>query len=632
MEQTKVAIIGGGYAGVSAAKTLHKAFKKKDNVQITVYNEKPFHTLMTQLQEVAGGRVEPDEVLVSFDKIFGGRNIDVVVDKIWSVDMEKKRMFAKSARYDYDYLIVASGGEPEFFNVAGAEEHAFTLWSLEDALAIRRQVRDMFIRASQESDKDERKKLLTFVVVGAGFTGVEVAGEVAEWADHMCHEYQIDRSEVSMMILEMMDHILPTMPDRLKEKARRYMEKRLGIDVRLNNAVQEVKPESVQVKDGAEIPTRTVIWTAGTAGSEFAGNLDVTLGACSKPECDPDELIYPCDDPDCPYAEDGYVPGRRGRVLVKDTMESVDYEDVYFVGDNAYYMFPDNRLMPQLVESAEQSAETAAHNIIAQLKGKEKEPFKPKYHGHLISIGSRWGIARGMGMSLSGIFAMAAKHLIEARYLFQIAGFSGLWDYIKAEFLDRNDTRSIFAGHFAAKIRNYWVLPLRVFLGVKWLLEGTKKISDGWLAPGNVYIIATEANTAATPGAEEWAESTAEAAQPLIEEPLGIYNWIVDTFISHVPMLFQYVVVLGEVAIGLAILSGTFTFLAAAGSILFSIMFIISAMASGEILWYIFAAIVVMGGAGRGFGLDHYLMPWLKNWWNGTKLAKRTYLYFGQPR
>ena len=141
-------------------------------------------------------------------------------------------------------------------------------------------------------------------------------------------------------------------------------------------------------------------------------------------------------------------------------------------------------------------------------------------------------------------------------------------------------------------------------------------------------------SSAATPAAGEGAAAASEYGEPLIEA-LGIYTWFAETVLSASPLLaflLQSAVVLGQVAIGLALIGGLFTFPAAAVSIGFSIMFITSGWGNPELLWYIMASIVMLGGAGRGFGLDHYVMPWLHRWWNGRKLAKKTYLYTGEPR
>ncbi|HEY9054571.1 MAG TPA: FAD-dependent oxidoreductase, partial [Rectinemataceae bacterium] len=135
-ETKKILILGGGYGGVWAGKILEKHFRKSENVEITLVDMKPFHTLMTELHEVAGWRTEPESVQVSFRKIFGTKRINVVLDKIVKVDFEAKKAFGTVADYDFDYIVIGVGAEPEFFGIPGVQENSFTLWSFDDAMKI----------------------------------------------------------------------------------------------------------------------------------------------------------------------------------------------------------------------------------------------------------------------------------------------------------------------------------------------------------------------------------------------------------------------------------------------------------------------------------------------------------------
>lgn len=182
-------------------------------------------------------------------------------------------------------------------------------------------------------------------------------------------------------------------------------------------------------------------------------------------------------------------------------------------------------------------------------------------------------------------------------------------------------------GHLSAKSHSFWLAILRVYVGIIWLLEGVKKVQDGWLKPENIFIVQTEGVTGASEKAGEATQAAANTVVPLLQHPPEIYTWFMDKFIAPNAFFFQSMVVLAEIGIGLALIGGLFTFLASCASIFLSLNFIISAMAGKEILWYIFAAFALMGGAGRAFGLDYYVMPWLKRWWNKTKLARGTYLY-----
>jgi NADH:ubiquinone reductase (H+-translocating) len=192
-DKKRILILGGGYGGVWAGKILEKRYRKREDVEITIVDRKPFHTLMTELHEVAGWRAEPESVQVSFRKIFGAKRIECVVDSILKVDFEAKVARSSSREYPFDYILIGTGAQPEFFGTPGVQENSFTLWSFDDAMRIRRHLETIFERAAEETDAAARGRLLTFVVAGAGFTGIEMAGELLEYRDQMCEKHRIDR-------------------------------------------------------------------------------------------------------------------------------------------------------------------------------------------------------------------------------------------------------------------------------------------------------------------------------------------------------------------------------------------------------------------------------------------------------
>lgn len=647
---TRIAVLGGGYAGVEAVKVLHRHFRSDRAVEITLIDKNPFHTLMTELHEVAGGRVEPESVQISFEKIFGGKRVNRVVDRIRTIDFAARKLVSDRCEYPYDYLVIGAGGEPEYFGIPGIKEFSLTLWSFEDALRIRRHVEDMFRRAAAEPDPKLRAECLTFVIAGAGFTGIELAGELKDWRPLLCRKHHIPERDVRIVVVEALDAVLPTMPPRLQQRAARYL-KRTGVEVMLQSPIVGAGQDMVLLKGDKAIAAKTFVWTCGIQGCEFAANLRLVKGKCSNRLCKFATTQGTCGLKECQFGQDRYVDGKRGRLLVNERMQTPDYPEVYVVGDVSWYL-EGKKVLPQIVETAVQTGATAAHNIVAAIRGGPPRSHRSNYHGNMVSIGSKWGVAHvGFGrlfIPLAGFLAILAKHAINLLHLFGVAGVNQIWGYLRHEFLDVRDRRSVFGGHFAGSTRGYWVAVLRVFLGAMWLIEGITKVLNGWLKPGNIFIIPVDGATAAsgeeaveaTAAASEYAEAAEGAAEaaaqvvtqvPLLAQPLGIYTWIVDHIVSKAPFLFQVAIVLAEIAIGLALVGGLFTFLAAVASIGLSLMFIIGAMAGREILWYIAAAIVMLGGAGRAFGLDHWVMPWLQRQWNRTRFARRTYLYVDEP-
>ncbi len=547
---------------------------------------------MTDLHEVAGNRIDESGVKVNLNKIFKEKRVNVTVDEITNIDFDNKVLHSNNYKYDYDYLIMGTGAEPCFFGVEGSEENSYTLWSLEDALEIKDHIKTMFERAKNEKDENKRQQMLSFAVAGGGFTGVEMVGELAEWRDKLCDTYDIDPKEVTISIVEGLSKLLPILNDKLSLKTHKRLEK-MGVKIFTNSFINKVDKNYIELSDGSKLNTNTLIWTAGVQGSCFA-------------------------------KEVGLEVDRSQRIKSNEYLQSIDHEDVYLIGDNVYFVEEgEERPLPQIVETALQTAETAVTNVMSKINGSDElESFESNYHGFMVSIGSRYAVANVGGMSMSGFPAMAMKHLVNLHYLWGVAGFSLIWSYLMHEIFHIKENRSLLGGHFANSTANFWLVPLRMFIGYHWLVEGITKVKDGWLEPGNIFIvqIATES------GATEASDAAQYASEPLLESVPGFYQWILDTIITPVAFPMQAMVVVMEIAIGLALLAGLFTFLVSIMSVVLTFNFILSAMAGPEILWYTFGSIALLSGAGRVFGLDYYVMPWLKKKWKNTKFARKTYL------
>ncbi|MDR0387721.1 MAG: FAD-dependent oxidoreductase [Treponema sp.] len=717
-----ILIIGGGYGGIAAAKKLAKKYKHDGSVTITLIDRHPFHTLMTELHEVAGHRVEPDSVRVPYAKIFGASKVKVILDTVVSVDFEKKQACSAVRVYDYDYLILGSGAEPEFFGIPGIKENSFTLWSFDDAMKLRYHIDDIFEKAVAEQDRAKRRKMLTFVVAGGGFTGIEMAGELLEWRDVMCAKWLIAKNEVSITVVEALPNILPMLEEDLRDNVVYYM-KHHGAELLVNTPIVGAESGVVKLRDGSVLETGTFIWTAGVTGCAFAESLDLAKGPFGR---------------DLENSGDGPPKrNRRGRLLVTDEIRSADHSCVFPVGDNLWFM-ENEKPLPQIVETAVQTGETAAHNIIADIEGYPAKKFKSNYHGFMVSVGGRYAVSNAMGIKLSGFFAMAMKHIVNLHYLIGVAGFNQCWEYIKHEFLDMRHGRSFIRGFGAYKTRGYWLLPLRLWLGLMWVFEGINKIGEGWLswsqgsksgwmfssgvvqsgaeavsaasvtdtagdlfgggvddlfgtavdtaedlfgsaaeavsgatadavsaaseAAVDVVSAASEAAVDAVSAASEVAADAVSAASEAAVDAVsaasgavegafqGVWDlsksifdsngvvavWFRTTFMdgiaAHIPFqMFQLTVVLVEIGIGLAMMGGFFTWWAAAISIVMCLVFTLSGMFAWNQVWFLFAGFLLLGGAGRAFGLDCWIVPFFKKWWNGTRFARRHYWYLDGP-
>ena len=614
-EKKRIAILGGGYGGVLTAKKLAKKFKKDENVEITLIDQNPYHTLLTELHEVAADRVSEDSIRIDFKKIFAKRKVNIVMDEITELDFKNNKLKSKNNTYEYDYLVVGAGSKPTYFGIKGAQEHCHKLWSFEDAVALKEHILHMFRKAVKETNKEERKKLLTFIVVGGGFTGVEMMGELGEWKERLCKEFYIGEEEVTLILADDLPKILPNFPDKLITKTKNRLMK-LGVKVLTNAGITEVTKDCATIRNNGVVNTYTVIWTAGVEGSDIIGKMEIEQ------------------------------KGRK-RIVTDDKLQSLDYKNVYVVGDNIFFIPEgEERPLPQMVENAEASAELVAHNVYSDITGGEKKAYKPTFHGAMVCVGGKYGVANiGTGkkfFALSGFLALFVKHFINVVYFIQVAGFNKCWSYISHEFLHVKDNRSFVGGYFSKSSPNFWKLPLRMFVGYMWLTEGLAKLPSIIADPSKIFLIPApviDGATAATAAADTAKTAVEGAAAAVVALPVpdfiaNIVKWSMNTFFytsdggfTTLATIFQTGMVLAEICVGLLLIVGLFSALASLMSVAMGIMIWTSGMAPADMLWYLSAGIALIGGSGSAFGLDYYVLPILKKYWKRIGFVKKSYLY-----
>lgn len=607
-----IIVLGGGYGGVLTAKKLSKQLKKETDIRITLIDRKPYHTLLTELHEVAANRVPEESIRIDLKTIFAERKVDVVLDEITNIDFEHNRLVSEKHTYNYDYLVIGTGSKPTFFGIPGAEEHAWTLWSYEDAVRLKTQIQLMFKRAVMVRDPKARAEMLTFVVVGAGFTGVEMVGELAEYVEELCAKYHIDREEVHLHVVDMAAKILPVLPDALIQKAEKRLHK-LGVNIITGTQITGVTDRCVCLGDKGEIHSRTIIWSAGVEGSDLIGNIDVEQ------------------------------QGRK-RIATNDKLQTLDHQNVYVVGDNIYYIPEgETKPVPQMVENAEQAAPLVAHNIVADLKNKPKKSYKPTFHGMMVCIGSRYGVAyvgtpKKM-FKLSGFFAMFIKHFINMVYLFQVCGFNKVYSYLMHELFHVENRRSFLGGHLSKRSPNFWLLPLRIYVGYMWLTQGLDKIGTLFNEPSKMFLIPAAAvdgtsgasvdGTAAASAAEAWGEALAVPGfiDNMVKGSMDLFFYTSDGGFTTLAYIFQAAMVFAEIIFGALLIAGLFTAVSSVATFLMGVMIWASGTAPVEMIWYMVGSIALIGGSGSTLGLDYYVLPWLKKWWRKLPIVRRWYLY-----
>jgi NADH:ubiquinone reductase (H+-translocating) len=381
--QPRVVIVGGGFGGLAAARGLARA-----PVRVTLVDRRNHHLFQPLLYQVATAALSPAEIAEPIRGILRRQqNLEVALGEVTTIDTGARRVELKDgATLPYDLLVLATGATHSYF---GREEWAPLapgLKTVEDALEIRRRFFLAFEAAERTDDAAEREALMTFVVIGAGPTGVEMAGAMAEIARRsLRHDFRrIDPSHARIVLVEGADRVLPFYPERLSERTRRDLE-RLGVEVRTGTLVTDITPRAVTAGDEV-VPTRTVIWAAGVRAS--------ALGAALGAETDP-----------------------AGRVAVGEDLTVPGHPDIFVIGDLAVARDRAGAELPALAPVAKQQGEHVARMISGRLRGEPVPPFRYRDRGSMATIGRGKAVAQLRGLQITGLVAWLAWLFVHIAFL-----------------------------------------------------------------------------------------------------------------------------------------------------------------------------------------------------------------------
>jgi NADH dehydrogenase len=401
MNKKKIVLIGGGFGGLALAKGLRNAA-----VDITLIDRSNHHLFQPLLYQVAFGALSPADVATPLRQIFSQqKNISIMMDEVVAVERAERQVrLASGDTVAYDQLVIAVGNQPSYFGHADWASIAPGLKELTDAFEIRDKLYRSFEQASRLTHPADRAPFLRFVFVGAGATGVELAGSFAEIALRTLRAdfRNLGPDEVNVLLIEGGDRILPSMPPELSRAALADLE-RMGVQVRLNTKVTSVTDEGVQLNE-AWVPTHNVIWAAGNEGAPVLRTLDT-----------------PTD--------------RSGRILIEADLSLPSDPDVYVIGDAAAFLTPDGQALPGVSQVAMQQGSYLAKLLPQDLPKTKRPPFTYFDKGMMATVGRASAVANVFGLNFTGLIAWLLWCFIHVVYLIEFRSrlrvmIEWIWYYI----------------------------------------------------------------------------------------------------------------------------------------------------------------------------------------------------------
>ncbi|MFM1654895.1 NAD(P)/FAD-dependent oxidoreductase [Brevibacillus sp. B_LB10_24] len=386
MSTPKILILGAGYGGILTALQLEKKLNYNE-AEVTLVNKHDYHYITTWLHEPAAGTAPADHARVDLGRIIDKNKTKFVKGVVKSIQTENQTVTLEDGQeLSYDYLVIGLGSAPETFGIEGLREYAFSIRSINSVRQIREHIEYKF--ASYNSEP-HRTDYLTIVVGGAGFSGTEFCGELADRVPELCKEFDVDPNLVKIYNVEAAPTALPGFDKDLVDYAMEVLTRK-GIEFRLGTPIKQCTPEGIVLGDGEEIKAGTVVWTGGVRGNEVV--------------------------------EKSGFEVMRGRIKVDEFLRAPGYDNVFVVGDCALIFNDQGRPYPPTAQIAVQEGENCGENLASLLRKAELKPFVPALQGTLASLGKGEGIGVVGSKKLFGSSAALMKKASDLRYLYKIGG------------------------------------------------------------------------------------------------------------------------------------------------------------------------------------------------------------------
>lgn len=385
MKTPKVVILGAGYGGLVTSRQLEKTLRNGE-AEVTLINKHDYHYISTQLHKTGAGTAADEKITLHIQDILKTNKVRFKIGTIDNVDFKNQQVYLETGEsVEYDHLLICLGFEVDTFGIPGVDENAFKIRSFRSTKAIYNHILRQF--AAYKEDRDPSR--LTFAVAGAGFTGIEMIGELIEAIPELCKTHNIPVTETRIINIEASNTVLPGFDKEAIDFTAHYVKKH-GVELMTSTKILECSPTSISLDNGDELPARTLIWSGGVRGNTLLERLD--------------------------------LPITKGRIPVDQHLRVRGMENVFCIGDSALFMKDEKNALPPTAQVAIQQAEVCGPNIVASLRGEPLKTFEYHHKGTVASIGNKAAVGKVFGMKISGLFAAFMKQVIEARYLFVLGG------------------------------------------------------------------------------------------------------------------------------------------------------------------------------------------------------------------
>jgi NADH dehydrogenase len=397
----RVVVVGGGYAGLTFVVTLAHRMRETDGIEIVLIDPRPYQQALSELDLVAAGTPRPQFAELWYADVLRGLPVKVVHDRLENVCVDDRCVETGPrggpvVRIPYWRLVLATGAIPFVPPVPGLRDHALTVWSVDDALALQRSLEEQFRHAVTIVDQAQRMHALAVTVVGGGATGVEIVGTIAKRLPRMIERTGHDPAELTVTLIEGRPDILYDLPETQRVRARKRLES-MGVAVLLDRKLERVEGGDAILEGGVRVPSPVLVW-------------------CGGAHADPDAVEW------------GLASDNSGRLVCDENLKASDHEAIYVIGDVAAFRDPaSGRVLPMLAQFAIREAEHAADAVLREAHGESSRPFVPSMHGEFVSIGPGWGVGWMFHVNVSGWPAIVMKRITYIMYWIQVGSFRLAW-------------------------------------------------------------------------------------------------------------------------------------------------------------------------------------------------------------